>query len=521
MHVYLALGLVCNSLALIARPPLALLARPQLSTLGLSAVNADTLLAQSEVLEVLSQVKDATLANLAAEGDTENDLVSLGLVRSVEVDAESRDLTLSIEIPIDAASAGAGDRLKQQCEELLRSQLQWVDELSVDISVQSPAESTSQDLSPLRALADNSGLNEAKGDASSPVTPGVEKVAHIVAVASCKGGVGKSTTAVNLAYSLAAAGERVGIVDLDIHGPSLPTMARPSGGLQLDGEALLPLSVSGVKLMSMGFINPGAMPLRGAKITPNHETDAARATHVRHCRTVWGELDFLIVDLPPGTGDVQLTLSQDFKVSAAVLITTPQRLSFVDVVKGVEMFDKVGIPTVAVVENMAGFSLDALAADADAFAAKHSLSSDALTELRAILTKRVSVFGESHVTRLKDMWGIEASFSLPLLPEIASSADGGVPLVVSKPDGDAAKIYAEIADAVQREVRALSSVVLPQCCYMSDSNTIEILCEGGSKQSISPVELRTLCRSPSNQPDAVADDIFPVDMVPMGNYALS
>lgn len=119
------------------------------------------------------------------------------------------------------------------------------------------------------------------------------------------------------------------------------------------------------------------------------------------------------------------------------------------------------------------------------------------------------------------MWGIEASFSLPLLPEIASSADGGVPLVVSKPDGDAAKIYAEIADAVQREVRALSSVVLPQCCYMSDSNTIEILCEGGSKQSISPVELRTLCRSPSNQPDAVADDIFPVDMVPMGNYALS
>ncbi|EOD38750.1 hypothetical protein EMIHUDRAFT_70127, partial [Emiliania huxleyi CCMP1516] len=184
---------------------------------------------------------------------------------------------------------------------------------------------------------------------------GVGSVGKIVAVASCKGGVGKSTTAVNLACALAAAGRRVGLVDVDVHGPSLPTMVGGRWGevtsclldrlLQVDGELLVPLEAHGLKLMSMGFINPGALPLRGAKVTPIVQQLIGR--------TAWGELDYLIVDMPPGTGDVQLTLSQDFEVSAAVLVTTPQRLSFVDVVKGVEMFDKVGIPTVAVMENMA------------------------------------------------------------------------------------------------------------------------------------------------------------------------
>ena len=248
------------------------------------------------------------------------------------------------------------------------------------MTTQAAAEPAPSDLSALQALADNSGLGEASR-AQSAAVAGVGDVGHIVAVASCKGGVGKSTTAVNLAYALAAAGERVGIVDLDIHGPSLPTMARPDGGLQLDGEVLLPLEAHGVKLMSMGFINPGAMPLRGAKVTPVVQQLVGR--------TAWGALDFLIVDMPPGTGDVQLTLAQDFRVSAAVLVTTPQRLSFVDVVKGVEMFDKVDIPTVAVVENMAGLALPVLDAEVDTLRVDlGGLSAAAVADVRALLARR-------------------------------------------------------------------------------------------------------------------------------------
>ena len=264
----------------------------------------------------------------------------------------------------------------------------------------------------------------------------------------------------------------------------------------------------------MGFINPGAMPLRGAKVTPVVQQLVGR--------TAWGALDFLIVDMPPGTGDVQLTLAQDFRVSAAVLVTTPQRLSFVDVVKGVEMFDKVDIPTVAVVENMAGLALPVLDAEVDALAATHGLSAAAVADVRALLARRVPVFGESHVPRLKEMWGIEASFSLPLLPEVAASADGGVPLVVSEPTGEASTAYAEIADAVRREVRALGTVALPALAYLAAEHAIVILRQGaGTEQRIAPADLRRRCRSPANQPEAIPDDIYPLDIVPTGNYAVS
>ena len=341
---------------------------------------------------------------MAADAQADADLVSLGLVRSVDVEPSLVDVRVAFEVPIEAV--GGRRRPAARALRELRARRGWLAEgsLSFDVTTQAAAEPAPSDLSALQALADNSGLGEASR-AQSAAVAGVGDVGHIVAVASCKGGVGKSTTAVNLAYALAAAGERVGIVDLDIHGPSLPTMARPDGGLQLDGEVLLPLEAHGVKLMSMGFINPGAMPLRGAKVTPVVQQLVGR--------TAWGALDFLIVDMPPGTGDVQLTLAQDFRVSAAVLVTTPQRLSFVDVVKGVEMFDKVDIPTVAVVENMAGLALRARRRGRrNRGDARHG--GGAVADVRALLARRAR--RRSHVPRLKEMWGIEASFSLPLLP---------------------------------------------------------------------------------------------------------
>ena len=404
-------------------------------------------------------------------------------------------------------------QLAQSCDQKLRGELEWLEGVRIAFVTPS-ATPVAADINPLKDLAATE-VAAAEGEAGAAgAAPGVGSVNHIVAVASCKGGVGKSTTAVNLAYSLAKRGLKVGLVDLDIHGPSLPTMVVPEGQLQVAGEALLPLQAHGVKLMSMGFINPGVMPLRGAKISPIVQQLVGR--------TAWGELDYLIVDMPPGTGDVQLTLSQDFRVTAAVLVTTPQRLSFVDVVKGVEMFDKVGIPTVAVVENMSELRLSELSMQLEGLLSKHSIADEAADELRQLVAQPASVFGKSHVTQLKEMWGISASFSLPLLPEVAGSADGGVPLVVTQPEGEAADLYASLAAAVDTEVSALATLELPGILYSSEEKAVLIASpNGGEMQKISPIELRKRCRSPSNTPDSLPDDLEPLDVVPMGNYAVS
>jgi len=483
-------------------------------------MDSSTLERQSEVLEVLAGADDMALADMD-DPTLSSDIVSLGLVRRVDIDAES-GVSVSIELPTEAASAGAGDRLATRCGELLRAELPWVTSVSMEVVLQqaTAAPATMSALQELASSEISAASNGASADSAASgagsdddVAPGVEAVSHIVAVASCKGGVGKSTTAVNLAYALARSGKKVGLVDLDVYGPSLPTMVTPDAPLKLEGESLLPLEAHGVKLMSMGYINPGVMPLRGAKITPIVQQLVGR--------TRWGELDYLIVDMPPGTGDVQLTLSQDFRVAAAVLVTTPQRLSFVDVVKGVEMFDKVGIPTVAVVENMSGLKLERLADKAEALIAKHALAEEAAAELRELVGAPQPIFGESHVSRLQEMWGISASYSIPLLSEVASSADGGVPLVVSAPSAAAAVLYEKLATAVDAEVTSLEGRVLPQLFYSQEEGQVIVATPDGSIQRITPHDLRRRCRSPSNTPDALPDALVPLDFVPMGNYAVS
>ena len=241
------------------------------------------------------------------------------------------------------------------------------------------------------------------------------KVKNIVAVASGKGGVGKSTTAVNLALALAAEGASVGILDADIYGPSLPTMMGVSNRPEsADGKTMDPLENYGVQLMSIGLlVDPDqAMVWRGPMAT--------QALDQLLRQTNWRELDYLIVDMPPGTGDIQLTLSQRVPLTGAVIVTTPQDIALLDARKGIKMFEKVGVPILGIVENMA----------------VHVCSQCGHAE---------HIFGEGGGQRMASEYGMDYLGALPLDINIRLQVDSGKPTVVADANGKVAEIYKDMA----------------------------------------------------------------------------
>jgi len=243
-------------------------------------------------------------------------------------------------------------------------------------------------------------------------------VKNIIAVASGKGGVGKSTTAVNLALALAAEGAKVGMLDADIYGPSQPTMLGIRGRPETaDGTIIEPLEGHGIQAMSMGFMidEDTAMVWRGPMVSSALE-QLLRQTN-------WGDLDFLVVDMPPGTGDIQLTLSQKVPVTGAVIVTTPQDIALLDAKKGLKMFEKVGVPVLGIIENMA----------------IHVCSKCGHAE---------HIFGEGGGQRMSDTYGIEYLGGLPLDIRIRMQADSGRPTVVAEPEGQLADTYRQIARRV-------------------------------------------------------------------------
>ena len=256
--------------------------------------------------------------------------------------------------------------------------------------------------------------------------PGVK---NIIAVASGKGGVGKSTTAANLALALAAEGAKVGLLDADIYGPSMPMMMGVQGKPEsLDGKSMEPMIGHGVRVMSIGFLIDGdqAMIWRGPM--------ASQALDQLLHQTHWGtapddELDYLVVDMPPGTGDIQLSLSQRVPVTGAVMVTTPQDIALLDVKKGINMFQKVGVPILGVVENMA----------------VHVCSNCGHQE---------HIFGHEGGKRLAEAQGMPYLGALPLSLSIREQADSGAPTVVSDPDSQAAQTYREIARKVAASIAA-------------------------------------------------------------------
>jgi ATP-binding protein involved in chromosome partitioning len=343
----------------------------------------------------MSITVDDVKAALAAVTDpnTNKDFVTSKSVKNIQVDGGN--VALDIELGYPAQSQVAG--IRASVVDALR-QLPGVDNVSVNVT------------SKILSHAVQRGLK---------VMPNVK---NIIAVASGKGGVGKSTTAVNLALALAAEGASVGLLDADIYGPSQPMMLGVTGRPQsLDGKTMEPLENHGVQVSSIGFMIDPDEPMvwRGPMVT--------QALQQLLEQTNWRNLDYLIVDMPPGTGDIQLTLSQKVPVTGAVIVTTPQDIALLDARKGLKMFEKVGIPIVGVVENMS----------------THICSNCGHVE---------AIFGQGGGEKMCADFHVDFLGKLPLQLSIREQTDSGTPTVVAEPDGPVAAIYKDIARKVAVKV---------------------------------------------------------------------
>ncbi|KMN83481.1 ATP-binding protein involved in chromosome partitioning [Chromobacterium alkanivorans] len=306
-------------------------------------------------------------------------------------------------------------------------------ELSLDVVLAYPANSQHEPVrlrfeAALAPLAEQRKLSVRVGSlitshSAQRGVPLLSGVKNVIAVASGKGGVGKSTTAANLALALSAEGARVGILDADIYGPSQPLMMGLQGQRPEtpDGKSLKPLESHGVQTMSIGYLVDAdqAMVWRGPMVS--------QALQQLLNDTRWDNLDYLVIDMPPGTGDIQLTLSQKVPVTGAVIVTTPQDIALLDARKGVTMFQKVGIPILGMVENMA----------------IHVCSNCGHAE---------HIFGEGGAARMAADFGVDVLGSLPLDMGIRLAADGGTPTVAADPDGKVAELYKAIARKVAVKV---------------------------------------------------------------------
>ncbi|NIA54118.1 iron-sulfur cluster carrier protein ApbC [Massilia sp. TW-1] len=339
----------------------------------------------------LEDVKAALAA--VVDPNTNKDFVTSKSVKNIQVDGGN--VAFDIELGYPAKSQVAG--IRASVVDALRK-LPGVDNVSVNVT------------SKILSHAVQRGLK---------VMPNVK---NIIAVASGKGGVGKSTTAVNLALALAAEGASVGLLDADIYGPSQPMMLGVTGRPQsLDGKTMEPLENHGVQVSSIGFMIDPDEPMvwRGPMVT--------QALQQLLEQTNWRNLDYLIVDMPPGTGDIQLTLSQKVPVTGAVIVTTPQDIALLDARKGLKMFEKVGIPIVGVVENMS----------------THICSNCGHVE---------AIFGQGGGEKMCADFHVDFLGKLPLQLSIREQTDSGTPTVVAEPDGSVAAIYKDIARKVAVKV---------------------------------------------------------------------
>jgi ATP-binding protein involved in chromosome partitioning len=347
---------------------------------------------RDDVLRVLSTIQDP---------DLHRDIVSLGFVQDVQIEGDQVRFAIVLTTP----ACPVRDQMKAAAERVVLG-LPGVRAVQVEMKA-------------------NTAVGRAARGPQEPVLPGVR---HVVAVASVKGGVGKSTLSVNLALALAATGARVGLLDADIHGPNVPLMMgiRTAPEVRGDEGKIIPITAYGIRLISIGFfLGPDDRPViwRGPMV------HSAIQQFVRDVK--WGELDYLVVDLPPGTGDAPLSLSQIVPLSGVVIVTTPQDVALQDVVKGIAMFQRLEVPIVGIVENMAYFECPACHA-------------------------RTNIFGTGGGQRLAERAKLPFLGQIPLAPIIREGGDAGRPVVVAAPDSPQAEAFRAVAGAVAARLSVLA-----------------------------------------------------------------
>jgi ATP-binding protein involved in chromosome partitioning len=341
-------------------------------------------LTESVVLDALRQIKDP---------DLHKDIVTLGFIKDLKIDGGEVSFRIVLTTPACPVKA----EMESAAHEYV-SAIPGVQSVKVTMDAEVP---------------------KGRGIGDKVSVPGVK---NIIAVSSGKGGVGKSTVAVNLAVALALDGAKVGLMDADVYGPNVPIMlgagqARP----EIEGNKLIPVEAHGVKLISMAVLQPGDKPLivRGPIL---HGLVKQFLSDVK-----WGELDYLIVDMPPGTGDVQLSLAQLVPVQGAVLVTTPQEVALIDVRRALRMFETVAVPVLGVIENMSYF----IAPDTG---------------------NRYNIFGEGGGEKLANQYGVPFLGSVPMGIEVREGGDTGVPVVIGKPNSPQAQAFKKVAEEVARQV---------------------------------------------------------------------
>jgi ATP-binding protein involved in chromosome partitioning len=346
-------------------------------------------LKREEVLRELRTVQDP---------DLHRDLVSLGMIQGLKIDGDRVEFAVVLTTP----ACPVKDKMKQWTEDAVR-RLPWVRQVSVDMQAQT--------------TSGRAGSNEQL----------IPRVKNVIAVASGKGGVGKSTTSVNVALALAETGAKVGLMDGDVYGPNIPLMMGIRGKPQLHSEdgKIVPARSYGLKLMSIGFFTDDDNPViwRGPMV------HGAIQQFLRDID--WGDLDYLVIDLPPGTGDAPLSLSQLIPLSGVVIVTTPQDVALQDVAKGMAMFQRLEVPVIGVVENMSYF-------------------------ICPTCSDRHEIFGSGGGERIARHFGVPFLGKVPLRPRVREGGDQGRPSVITDPQAPESEAFRAVAGAIAQQVSILA-----------------------------------------------------------------